>query len=289
MENKIRKLLRFAEILFIIAGWIMSAVSYVSLFSDVKIFDVDWRIALGIGLFVAFVGTIFTILDLYKTYVWSENPTIHLVADAPVYISNDAREYHSFILSVFNDENLDISECFATLEYAADIYVMQDYETKIVSLRTSDVVSEKLRNTDRIKWLDRYSHERCETTISAKSPKTLEVAGNLVDFGFNLGEGIVKSNILFGAKLHILKIRIDGKFNGKNIKHRLFDGYIYIDGEKAFFRSGNWRKDTEISRSLRETATQQSVYLTASGVGMRARFGRFLISLGNRLAQSGGR
>ena len=40
---------------------------------------------------------------------------------------------------------------------------------------------------------------------------------------------------------------------------------------------------------LRRKSAQQSVHLTAFGVGMRARFGNWLASLGERIAQSGGR
>ena len=43
-----------------------------------------------------------------------------------------------------------------------------------------------------------------------------------------------------------------------------------------------------MSQSIENLSAQQSVQLTASGVGMRARFGNWLVRLGNQIAGNGG-
>jgi hypothetical protein len=285
MENKFRRILRFIEIPSVVVGWVMSAISYVSIFYDFNFAQVDWHTALGVSmLFVLFMTTV-TLWDLHSSYVWAARPSIELKPETQDVVI-DGRKAKSFTLSVFNKESMAISKCFATLESATDIFVARDEETKIMSLRTSDVVSGELRNIDRVKWVEKYPSKRHEITVPSKTPKILNVALNLDDFGFNLGKGVVQSNFLLNAKLHILKIRLDGKYNEKDINPKFFEGYIYIDGGKAFFKSGDWCKDEEISRLFRETATQESIQPTTAGTGWRARLGRSLVRLGQSLVKS---
>ena len=54
-----------------------------------------------------------------------------------------------------------------------------------------------------------------------------------------------------------------------------------IDGLQA-------NNDTFVA-AYRKSAAEQSVHLTAFGAGWRARLGNWLVSLGNRIAQSGGK
>jgi hypothetical protein len=57
--------------------------------------------------------------------------------------------------------------------------------------------------------------------------------------------------------VNLIRVRLDGKMNGKNIKPKFFDGYLYImnslesNGEIVYariFEKGNWMKDKRIPK-----------------------------------------
>jgi hypothetical protein len=61
----------------------------------------------------------------------------------------------------------------------------------------------------------------------------------------------------------------------------------------AALQKGNYGNDKDALRyqlsEAKRKAAEQSVHLTAFGAGWRGRLGKWLVSLGNRIAQSGGR
>lgn len=137
-------------------------------------------------------------------------------------------------LEVFNKEEISITDCCVTLEKAEHF---SSVAAKPLSA-FSDVV---------LAWKDSSRNgEDCLITIPplTKQPKSAslwrkERATEVFTFC------PTKQTYLRG--LYSIVIRVDGKFNGKDIKPVYFEGYLHIDNDKEpIFKEGNWRDNENV-------------------------------------------
>jgi hypothetical protein len=131
-----------------------------------------------------------------------------------------------------------------------------------------------VKPSQRIKWEEELEMDKgCEITIMGGARKHLSVGSFKNMFFYHLQEGDVQNQKNFGIPIHIVKIRIDGYFNERQMKPLFFDGYIYatnltppddfiaqkgkikskteelgdrIQNLRMVFKSGNWVSDDEI-------------------------------------------
>ena len=245
MNTKFQELLRAT---MFIAGFAMSAILP---FVDVPAI-VKW-IGIPLGIASSFIIVLSYLITSERLWFWSQ-PDISISTNVMDKNSN-GKFYKSIQLQVYNDEEHPISGCYATLEYAASIFLGYDLQNKTTPLRIQELVPTQTQKADRIKWEDvLYSNEKCEIEIPSKYPRNLDVADTFDDFHFNLCENNLKANWMIGTRLHILKVRIDGRFAEKSMKPKLFTGYIYSDETGTRFEEGNWRNDKTIDPALRNEA-----------------------------------
>jgi hypothetical protein len=216
------------------------------------------------------IATIAVFEGAYQTkrkYEWVE-------PDVSVYPSNemgvakykDGELYNIAQLEVFNNEDIEITNCYATLEYANDIFFNQESNSVL------PLIPSLTQDPDSIRWRENKS---IEITIPAHKSRHLDVADTLQTFHYNLCNGDLDTKL---APLHTVKIRIDGHFDKKAMKFLEFDGYIYTTNlgkaEEAFvkngriknkdeilldnfrylkmiFRKGGWKKDVDIDSYLK--------------------------------------
>lgn len=167
-------------------------------------------------------------------------------------ILGDGTVYNKFVIYVSNeDKSFPITQCYATLEYAADVFMVHDFEQQKSVLRIAELVSKEQGNIDRIRWSDNYANEKHEREIVAGNNATLVLADNLRGFGYSLGSGKVETSWADTIKVHVFKLRIDGLIRGESTS-RIFEGYIYITKDVLLFEEGDYRKDERIKEYLRK-------------------------------------
>ena len=218
------------------------AYNWVSTLYELPALIKDWRWGLGLGLFLFIAGTTWVVIDLYRKYVWWAEPTIKLqpVVEDEV-ISNGS--IRNICLRVINDEETEITYCYATV-------------VNVYSLYGAEMLPIEILETGRLRWMkDQSVNPNCRSIIPPKSSTSkIHVAtysGNLTLYLCKLTK---PSDGLQGV--HIVKIRLDGKFNRRNIKPEYFDGYIYAINlgfttdnvlvSTTIFEEGDWTKDKRI-------------------------------------------
>ncbi len=248
MEKHRTKLKEIFRAVLLVGGFAMSAILAVT---DVP--SIVKGIGIPLGLFLFFASVVSYLISSEMLWFWSQ-PDISISTNVADKYS-DGKFYKSIQLQVRNNEEHPISDCYATLEYAAAIYILHDQEDKTPPLRTREIIPTQTQNVDRIKWEDVFLvNGKCEIEIPATYPRNLDLADSLHELHFNLCNNNLPVEWLIGAKLHVLKIRIDGRFANKGMKPKLFDGYIYSDKSETIFEEGNWRNDKRIDPALRNEA-----------------------------------
>jgi len=130
--------------------------------------------------------------------------------------------YWNVRLVVHNNEDIDLTDCYATLTHAADYLEEQQAAMQDPKIKK-----------DRLRWSKSgYSNDNCEITIPLTDSREVNLVHTKRNFEYLLCGKTVSANIILGTRLYIVKIRIDGKFNGKSIQPQYFDGYIYYDGTR---------------------------------------------------------
>jgi hypothetical protein len=225
-----------------IVGVAMTAYSWVSTFSSLPPIIHDWRWSLGAGLLLLMVDMFWYVFDLYRKYVWWVNPDIRLIP----FIKSQTLSHRSadiFCLVVENKEEVEITNCYATLS--------------VKNLYGADLLELPRVDQERVSWMDgNLSNTNCEITVPNTSNNMLiRVADTINNFSFSVCASRGARHDLMGVNL--IRVRLDGKMNGKNIKPKFFDGYLYImnslesNGEIVYariFEKGNWMKDKRIPK-----------------------------------------
>jgi hypothetical protein len=145
---------------------------------------------------------------------------------------DDSWNITSVYLEVFNKENLSITDCYVTLEKAEHY----SSPSKKPLPAFSDV---------RLMWKDNLNSD-CFLVIPQqnKQPKIAnlwrkELATETFTF--------CQQKKAYSRGLYSITIRVDGKFNGKEIKPIYFEGYLHVDNNKeAIFKSGDWQNDKTV-------------------------------------------
>ncbi len=249
-------------------GFLIASYEWVTTVSDMPPIIKDSRWGIGFGIFLFFISALMFMYRFLGNFVWSEpeielSPTPDEKQIGQTYVKNA-------VLICSNSEQLPITECYATLEYAATIY-------------GSDRLPLELDKYDRLKWIgQKYANDRCEIEIPPHGDRRIDVGDCLNGFHFSYCDnpGIVNAH---GTGLRVVKIRIDGKYNQKSMKPLFWSGYIYIeqkldnfeyvmtttqkkpDGNiiktevpyselltntTMIFKEGDWMKDNNIKKSL---------------------------------------
>lgn len=194
--------------------------------------------SVGIGIAVFILVVLWYLYDLQRKYLWVE-PDIILTPSILNRTSPFNESMAFAILTVFNDEEAEITDCYATLEQAINLY-------------GGDLTPIELGKKERLKWVEaKYSTNDCKIAIAPKNDKSIHVANNSFNFAFCMGSSVSDSGM---QGLYIIKIRIDGKWHGKDIKPQFFDGHLLMDRTmtdsgvitRAVFNSGDWTKNKEI-------------------------------------------
>ena len=145
-------------------------------------------------------------------------------------------------LEIYNDEEIEITDCYVTLEFAKTLYATRD-------MIFVDVVKD-----ERLRWKDkRFSNDRCEITIPPKKSLGIDILDSTDGIRFSLCTPTLRTANSFGERLFILKIRVDGKFNGKNIKPQYFEGYIFVENKPDVFEAVETTREQIGDGEVKET------------------------------------
>lgn len=247
-------------------GVALGGYSWATTISDLPPLIGSWQWGIGIGFFLVVAGLFVFTWRLIGDYLWTE-PEIKLLPNVEEKQVGD-RYLKNAVLVMNNSEELSVTECYATLEYSAILY-------------GSDMVPVELDKKDRLKWLEqKYASEKCEMEIPPHGERRIDVGDSTNGFNFSYCNK-VGLNYSHGTGVRIIKIRVDGKFNGKSMKPLFWNGYIYTenkidnfeyvvttreqkpDGEVIetkkpgaellhytlmLFDEGDWKKDKRISK-----------------------------------------
>jgi len=215
-------------------GFLIAAYSWATTVSDMKPIFGDWRIGVGFGISIFFISAYLFVYKLFGDYTWIE-PEITLSPKVlPDY--SDGSFYQNARLNIYNNEQIEITDCFATLVSVAD-YI--EYNQK--------ALQDHKASNQRLRWSQAgFSNEKCEVTIPPKDSREVNLVHTKRNLEYLLCSKTVSPNFMLGARLFLVKIRVDGKFNGKVMKPLIFDGYLY-NGSELYFEEGDWKKDKRIS------------------------------------------
>lgn len=224
-----------AKVFLAVVGGFLTAYTWVSTFYDLPPLIQDWRWGLGLGIVLLLGGLGWTLADVYRRYVWWAEPELTLTTN----VSDDFADgslYRNARLSVSNNEETEIAECYATLEYAAAYIEQQDREFQDPRLRKQ-----------RLRWSQSgLANDKCEISIPPRDSREVNLAHTKRGLEFLLCGRTVQPNFMLGTRLYLIKIRIDGKLNGKAIKPEFFEGYLFNQNEAMLFHEGDWKKDEHV-------------------------------------------
>jgi len=172
-------------------------------------------------------------------------------------------------LEISNLEEVEITNCYATLEKADNVYWSED------GWKSSLLVPFLSNKPSRLIWDEQEeSDEKCEITIPLKNSRYINVMDTSGGIHFNLcSNKKLEPNYTLGTKVCTFRIRIDGKFNNKGMRPLYFDGYVYhrikpfhfksmdlknrddvIEGNRyvpyVIFGKGDWTKDEEVKKDI---------------------------------------
>jgi len=167
-----------------------------------------------------------------KSHAKWENPKVELIPSVVWEIMDN--KYQVAQLEVKNLEELEITNCYATLEELSYIYWARKW-------KLMPMIPTPLFKRDRIKWIESSDANALhEITIPLKDSRHINLADSLEGFGFNLSRG--KLTLEPGPKItlrsephpkaYTMRIRVDGRFNGKGMKFYCFKGYLYYEIRK---------------------------------------------------------
>lgn len=258
-----------------VAGIIIAAllfvVSWASIFVEIPQIK-DWRIGILVSSILFFGFIVWSFIDQQNRIKALENENRKLKAEkdwVEVKLSLSANVKTETVkatldaivrettacLAVINNEKMEITDCYATLEDAK--YYRVPFFRPLPSY--SDM---------RLQWKDVSSNgNECKITLPPKNkvPKYVNLWSNQYPVGFTFCQ---PSNKVDFYGVYPMTVRIDGKYNGKDIKPVYFNGYLYTekvsttnrnpDGTLSdipigidpydiiIFSEGDWTKDKRI-------------------------------------------
>ncbi len=116
-----KRVFLFLQILVIAGGALLTGYSWSTTISDLPPLIQDWRVGIGLGIVIAFVGGGWMIYDLFRNYVWWAEPVINLSTERDSKYMQ-GRSVEVAYLNVYNSEEKEITDCYATLEVATNLY-----------------------------------------------------------------------------------------------------------------------------------------------------------------------
>lgn len=219
-----------------VAGIILAAllfvVSWASIFVEIPQIK-DWRIGILISFILFFGFVIWSFIDQQKRIKALENENQQLKAEkewVEVKLSLSTEVKTETIkatldgivnettarLAVVNNEKAEITDCYATLEDAK--YYRPPFFSPLPTY--SDMY---------LRWKDTPpSSSECKITLPPKNkvPKYISLWSNQYPVGFIFCKPSRKVDL---HGVYPITIRIDGKYNGKDIKPVYFNGYLYTE------------------------------------------------------------
>jgi len=144
-----------------------------------------------------------------------------------------------------NQENQEITDCYATLETATYLYGPQ--MTPVAGIRNN-----------RLRWKeDEYASDACGISIPPKpGSRTISVADTKNGFHFSSCKPSSSgSEQQLGT--YLVTIRVDGKLCGSDIEPHLFTGYLFVQDAgnsnklNIVFEKGDWKKDKRLPKPKR--------------------------------------
>ena len=218
--------------------------------SPKSLMDVVWLI---VRLILVAVGVVIVIQGIGYLFTWlGKEKETNIKVDLIPKVEDESPLMGGVIrkiayLEVHNNEDVEITDCRVTLvkvEYYREPYF---YPMEI-----------KPYKDKRIKWAENYYPDKdCMLTIPREGrveaqifrtfpPERRDEKGSW-GIGFMLCES--KSDF-DNLGVYIVKIRVDGKFRGVEIKPIYFDGYLYFNQIEAtqilYFKQGNWEENDNI-------------------------------------------
>ena len=115
----------------LIGGVLFASYSWATTISEFPPLIKDWRLGVGVGLFLFFIGCLIIIYELYGNFLWYETD-ITLSSYGKDISTNESFDKLA-ILEVYNNEELPI-KCFATLEIADDVHINEADVPSIIPL-----------------------------------------------------------------------------------------------------------------------------------------------------------
>jgi hypothetical protein len=208
---KIKKILYTSiQALLVVGGLLIAVLGWVFTFVDVpqSVKNFPWIL---IGNILFFFGTAWVVYDLYRKYVWWAEPVIKLTPKMNVEFQSSTSENLAYLV-VQNEEEIELTECHASLQKAINLYGE--------NLDPVDIVEKGY-----LYWKE---SKTCSITIPPKDERTVKVASSSGGFRFSFCEPSTYGTDLMGLYSPII-IRIDGKLNGKSIKPQFFNGYLFVN------------------------------------------------------------
>lgn len=257
-----------------ISGFAVAGYSWATTVSDLPPIVNDWLVGFGIGFVIFCLSSVLFIYKLYGAFVWAE-PDVEIT-----HLKKEAYS-HAFYwiaqLEIRNKEEIEITNCYATVEEAKDVYGVE-IDGDNVKWKSSPLIPHFNNKPDRVIWDENQEmYGRCEMTIPLKDSRHINIMDTLEGIHYNFcGDKKLEPNHFLNGKVFTFKIRVDGKFNDKGMKPLYFEGYVfytylpinltsedsvtkvnriggqvYSNSPYMVFDKGDWTKDKEIIRVLK--------------------------------------
>ncbi len=227
----------------LVAGMAVTGYSLATLFGNVPAIISDWRVTFAIGVMLAFLGVLAYLFKRELSFYWAE-PEVRCSAIIEERQDASLRTIKFACLEIYNNEGSAITDCCSTLVTATNYY-------------GGDMTPIPHLKDERLQWMNAaFSSDDCKITIPPQKGEKVNIARASGGFSFSG----CKTN-RFGIDLqglYTVRIRVDGKFQGKDMKPLFFDGYMYVANQiysiddahqiwtNLIFEEGDWTKDKRI-------------------------------------------
>lgn len=200
------------DILLIIILAALFAWGNASLFFQVPFLIKNERLGFILSFVLFFGYLIVDIIRLKRKYEWWIKPIIDIeFIKHTDYIHGKTTAQ----LIINNKEKYEITDCYATLESIIEHYLSENVNKQYMTLPS------ELYQRGRLKWNNTlYSNDKCEITIPPENSTILDLAdaSQLNNLQFHVCDKNLRPSRFGRSIVCTVKIRIDGKANGKSIK-----------------------------------------------------------------------
>jgi hypothetical protein len=174
-----------------------------------------------------------------RRFYWPE-PAITLTPKVEIRATPGGDVAYASLTARNNNERQAITQCYATLETAANLASSRD--KTVTGIRNS-----------RLRWAGDQSSDECTITLPPGSAGQIVAVADTAG-GFRFSACKPSSGEGGPLGIYVVKVRLNGRLKGNPIEAQYFEGHLYVEsarqgkGLTLLFERGDWKKNRRLPR-----------------------------------------